>query len=197
MPTPSKVAMPLPGLKPVRKARDLSQPQLAALSGTTQVNISRIENGQPATMKTARALAKALRVPVTELVGYGRSEGTLLDLPGFVRSFGYEPEPFFTDLDIPSKRVAELYEASYVRLLHAEKRARAGKWTDPQVDLGVLLELAREVREFTTEPWAREVHERVKKLASRAATVYGEEAKVSSSKEREMRNAELELTGAA
>ncbi len=60
-----KVGMPtrhLPGLAAVRKERKLSQRQLALLADVTHVNISRIENGQPATAPTTSRLARALHV---------------------------------------------------------------------------------------------------------------------------------------
>ncbi len=60
-----KVGMPtrrLPGLRREREARGLSQRQLAVLSEVTQVNISRLENGQPATEPTTTKLARALHV---------------------------------------------------------------------------------------------------------------------------------------
>jgi transcriptional regulator with XRE-family HTH domain len=66
------VGMPtrhLHGLKKVRKDRKLSQRQLALLSGVTQVNLSRLENGQPATLPTTKKLARALKVPVKVLLG--------------------------------------------------------------------------------------------------------------------------------
>lgn len=59
----------LPELKQVREARKLSQRQLAVLSDVTQVNISRIENGQPATAPTTKKLARALHVPGEVLLG--------------------------------------------------------------------------------------------------------------------------------
>jgi transcriptional regulator with XRE-family HTH domain len=66
------VGMPtrhLHGLKKVRKDRKLSQRQLALLSGVTQVNLSRLENGQPATLPTTKKLARALKVPSKTLLG--------------------------------------------------------------------------------------------------------------------------------
>jgi transcriptional regulator with XRE-family HTH domain len=66
------VGMPtrhLHGLKKVRKDRKLSQRQLALLSGVTQVNLSRLENGQPATLPTTKKLSRALKVPGKVLLG--------------------------------------------------------------------------------------------------------------------------------
>ncbi len=66
------VGMPtrhLRALKQVRTDRGLSQQQLALLSGTTQVNISRLEGGQPATLPTTKKLARALKVPGKVLLG--------------------------------------------------------------------------------------------------------------------------------
>ncbi len=66
-----KVGMPtrhLPGLRREREAKGLSQRQLALLSGVTTVNISRLENGQPATEPTTKKLSKALRVPGSVLM---------------------------------------------------------------------------------------------------------------------------------
>jgi transcriptional regulator with XRE-family HTH domain len=59
----------LHALKKVRTERGLSQQQLALLSGTTQVNISRLEGGQPATLPTTKKLARALKVPGKVLLG--------------------------------------------------------------------------------------------------------------------------------
>jgi len=52
----------LPRLAAVRKERKLSQRQLALLADVTHVNISRLENGQPATLPTTKKLARALHV---------------------------------------------------------------------------------------------------------------------------------------
>lgn len=59
----------LPKLRQAREARKWSQRQLATLSGVTQVNISRLENGQPATIPTTRKLARALHISGKVLLG--------------------------------------------------------------------------------------------------------------------------------
>ncbi len=179
MPAPSKEARKLPGLRRAREARGFSQRQLDGLSGVSYVNISRVEGGQRATLKTARKLAKALSVPVEELVGYGSSRDGLLDMEGFVRSLGFEPENYFTEVRIPSEEVHKLYEATYVRLLKAEKRASEGRWDEP-FDQGLgeyLMDLAE--AEETPQPSLEDddgLRERVGALAHRVAAVYAKES---------------------
>lgn len=176
MPAPNKQAKKLPGLRRIRKAREYSQRQLEGLSGVSFVNISRIENGQPATLKTTRKLARALRVPAEELIGYGSSRDGLLDMSGFVRSLSLEPEPYFTDVRLPSEEVHRLYEAVYIRLLRAEKRAAEERWDEPLPDLDQVLRLNEAIEALQDGEEKAQLRERVGKLARRAATVYAREA---------------------
>ncbi len=176
MPAPNKLAKKLPGLRRVRKARKHSQRALAGLSGVSFVNISRLENGQPATLETARKLARALAVPVEELTGYGTSREGLLDMAGFVRALGLEPEPYFTEVRLPSDELRNLYEAVYVRLLRAEKRAAEESWEDPIPDLGQLLRLDETVEALEDGEEKSELRMRVGRLARRASEVYAREA---------------------
>ncbi len=178
MPAPSKEARKLPGLRRAREARGFSQRQLDGLSGVSYVNISRVEGGQRATPKTAKKLARALSVPVEELIGYGSSRDGLLDMEGFVRSLGFEPENYFTEVRIPSEEVHKLYEATYVRLLKAEKRASEGRWDEP-FDQGLgeyLMDLAK--AEEAPQPSLEDdgLRERVGALAHRVAAVYAKES---------------------
>lgn len=57
-------------LRRLRKAKGLSQEELARRSGLLQVYIARIEAGQIVSprIETRRKLAKALVVPITELL---------------------------------------------------------------------------------------------------------------------------------
>ncbi len=59
-------------LKELRKSRNLTQAQLAELSGVNSRQIQRIENGESdisnVTLKNAHALAKALGVSMEELL---------------------------------------------------------------------------------------------------------------------------------
>lgn len=55
-----------------RKARGLTQDQLAAVSGVARITIARIEaNSTNPTIKTLERLANALKVPVLELMQKG------------------------------------------------------------------------------------------------------------------------------
>lgn len=56
-------------LKKIRKAKKISQDQLAARSGISQSGISAIEKGKRIpTIETIEMLAKGLRVPVSDLI---------------------------------------------------------------------------------------------------------------------------------
>lgn len=58
----------LRGLRRVRKARGLTQAQLAEGSGVSTVSISHLERGdKPARQSTAERLARVLFVPVKEI----------------------------------------------------------------------------------------------------------------------------------
>ena len=59
---------PLPGLKPARLRRFVSQEQLAKEAGVTEATVVRIEKGQPARLSTIRKLATALGVAPEDLV---------------------------------------------------------------------------------------------------------------------------------
>jgi len=65
----SDVKSGLPNLRALRKARDLTQAELAEKSGVTQATISDLESGKQhmAQFATLRQLAKALRVSVGDL----------------------------------------------------------------------------------------------------------------------------------
>jgi transcriptional regulator with XRE-family HTH domain len=178
LPAPSKEARKLPGLRRAREARGFSQRRLGGVSGVSNVNISRIEGGQPAMIKTAKKLARALSVPVEELIGYGSSREGLLDMAGFVRSLGFEPEPYFTEVRLPSEEIHKLYEATYVRLLKAEKRFSEERWDEP-FDQGLgeyLVDLAE--AEETRQPSLEDegLRDRVRAMARRVAAVYAGEA---------------------
>jgi transcriptional regulator with XRE-family HTH domain len=57
-------------LRNLRKARKMSQSDLAAKANLTRVYVTRLEAGQQdPSLSTINALAKALGVPVTELLG--------------------------------------------------------------------------------------------------------------------------------
>ena len=57
-------------LRKLRKARKMSQADLAQKANLTRVYVTRLEAGQQdPSLSTINALAKALGVPVTELLG--------------------------------------------------------------------------------------------------------------------------------
>lgn len=116
------MARRVPGLRAARKRAGLSQRALDEKSGVSYVNISRIENGQPANPETVGKLAWALGTDPIEL--YGGEDRPESDLAVLVRRFGHEVEPYFTDVSIRDGRVLIAYEAAYLRLLAAEKHAR-------------------------------------------------------------------------
>jgi transcriptional regulator with XRE-family HTH domain len=62
------VNVKLPGLKRERERRLILQKELASQSGTPAQTISRIENGRPARLETARRIAQALDVSLDELL---------------------------------------------------------------------------------------------------------------------------------
>ena len=56
-------------LATIRKARGITQEVLSLLSGISRVSISRIEDGKTSpTMRTLTRLARALKVPVSDLI---------------------------------------------------------------------------------------------------------------------------------
>ena len=56
-------------MKRIRLAKDITQRQLAQLSGLKQQSISRIESGKmPPSLKTLDKIARALRVDIKELL---------------------------------------------------------------------------------------------------------------------------------
>ena len=55
-------------IRALRKRRGLSQEQLGAMVGFTQSKISKIENGDWDSLSDLRLIAKALEVPIEELV---------------------------------------------------------------------------------------------------------------------------------
>ena len=59
---------PLPGLRPARHRRLVSQAELAKQAGLTIATVSRIEHGQPARLSTIRRLAAALQVEPDDLL---------------------------------------------------------------------------------------------------------------------------------
>src|SRR5918998_442353 len=122
-----QVARELPGLRAARKRASLSQRDLEKLSGVSYVNVSRLENGQRATPETIDKLAQALDVEVEELLGPPEwipwKESSMT---AFVRRLHFDPEPYFTEIQIGNQRVRDLYEATYVRLLLEERRIRLG-----------------------------------------------------------------------
>lgn len=63
-------------LRKVRRARDLTQAQLQALSGINAITISRLEHGtaEHAYARTVRDLARALQVSTDYLLGLSEQE---------------------------------------------------------------------------------------------------------------------------
>ena len=55
-------------IRTLRKRRGLSQEQLGSLVGFSQSKISKIENGDWDSLSDLRLIAKALEVPIEELV---------------------------------------------------------------------------------------------------------------------------------
>ena len=62
----------LPRLRAVRKAKMLSQDDLARRAGLSRPTISRVEAGEEARFVTVRKLAEALGVEPIELTGEGQ-----------------------------------------------------------------------------------------------------------------------------
>jgi transcriptional regulator with XRE-family HTH domain len=162
----------------VRNEKGISQRKLEKLSGMSYVNISRIENGQSATRPTLEKLARALGAPVAELLEHGSSRGTLLDMGGFLNSLGFEPEIYFTDIELPTEDLYELYEAVYGRLLKAEQRTAEERWQEPfDSGLGPRLEqLAKAESALPTGEAKKTLRKRVAKMARRVSDVYLREA---------------------
>ena len=168
----------VPGLRAARKRASLSQRDLEKLSGVSYVNVSRLENGQRATHETIDKLAGALGVEVEELLGPPEwipwKEGRMT---AFVRALGMEPEPYFTELKIGNRRVRDLYEATYVRLLSEEQRVRLGGVELTNAELADyarrLLAVARKLPSGRNN---RELQRRASKMARRAAAVLRQEA---------------------
>jgi len=175
-----RVVREVPGLRAARKRANLSQRDLEKLSGVSYVNVSRIENGQHAMPDTIDKLAKALDVEADELLALPSgpaSKGS--SMTAFVRSLGLEPEPFFTEIPIRHQSVRDLYEATYVRLLVAEQRARQGHFGVEPFDAELtsyvrrLLAVARRLPQRGDRP---ELRRRIAKMAHRAAALLKQEA---------------------
>ena len=64
---PAPTSTPLPSLVYWRVQRGITQAELAGQIGVRRATIARIEAGNPALVKTARALAEALAVQVADL----------------------------------------------------------------------------------------------------------------------------------
>jgi transcriptional regulator with XRE-family HTH domain len=67
---------PVPRLLEWRRARLLTQAELAEMSGVARTTIARIEAGAPAQFSTIRKLARALQLAPAELLGSGRAGGS-------------------------------------------------------------------------------------------------------------------------
>ena len=168
----------VPGLRAARKRASLSQRDLEKLSGVSYVNVSRIENGQRATPETIDKLAQALDVEVEELLGPPewvpwKESG----MTAFVRQLGLEPEPYFTEIPIGNRRVRDLYEATYVRLLLEEQRVRLGGPEITDHELGdYVRRLLAVSRKLPPRGERQELQRRASKMAHRAAAVLRQEA---------------------
>ncbi len=64
-----RTVLPVPRLRAWRDTRLLTQQELAVKAGTSIATIARIERGEPANVRTIRALAAALDVSLDELIG--------------------------------------------------------------------------------------------------------------------------------
>lgn len=65
----------LKNLRPLRESAELSQAELAKISGVSQSHISKLEIGDDSpTLKTLQKLAEALNVSVQELLNNPREE---------------------------------------------------------------------------------------------------------------------------
>lgn len=197
------MAKALPGLRGARKRAALSQRALQDRSGISYVNVSRIENGQPATPETVEKLAWALGTDAEEL--YGGEGQANSDLAYLVRSMGHEVEPYFTELSIRDGKALVTYESAYIRLLAAEKHARKGgpDLFDSRLDDHVA-KLVRAVKAMRPGEEREQVRERARRIARRAAAVFEQEAvrleseaEAKRAEERRLREVDLELTGAA
>ena len=63
-------------IKRLRAAREMTQAVLAKKAGLTQVHVARLESGKhDPTLGTLQRLAKALKVPVTDVAGVGEENG--------------------------------------------------------------------------------------------------------------------------
>ena len=97
----------------------------------------------------------------------------------FVRSLNLEPEPYFTAIPISHQRVRDVYEATYVRLLLAERRARQGLFDAEPFDAELtrfVRRLLAVARRLPPRGDRREVRRRVSKIAQRAAALLKHEA---------------------
>jgi transcriptional regulator with XRE-family HTH domain len=176
-----RAAREVPGLLAARRRASLSLRDLEKRSGVSFVNISRIENGQAAMPDTIDKLAGALGVEVEELLGppewipWNESAMTAL-----VRQLGLEPEPYFTEKAIGNRKVRDLYEATYVRLLLAEQRARRQRLFDAEPFDTELTDYVRRLlavaRRLPPRGEGRELQRRASKIAQRAAAVMRQEA---------------------
>jgi transcriptional regulator with XRE-family HTH domain len=175
-----RVAREVPGLRAARKRAALSQRALEKQSGVSYVNISRIENGQAAMPDTIDKLARALDVEADELLGLpGGLPPKESNMTALVRSLGLEPEPYFTEISIGNRRVGDLYEATYVRLLLAEQRAREGLFDVEPFDAELtnyVRRLLAVARRLPPRGERQELRKRVSKMAQRAAAVLEQEA---------------------
>jgi transcriptional regulator with XRE-family HTH domain len=175
-----QVAKEVPGLRAARKRVFISQRALEKQSGVSYVNISRIENGQAAMPDTIDKLARALGVEADELLGLpGGLPPKESNMTALVRSLALEPEPYFTEISIGNRRVGDLYEATYVRLLLAERRAREGLFDVEPFDTELtnyVRRLLAAARRLPQRGDRRELRRRVAKMAHRAAAVLEQEA---------------------
>ena len=174
------MAREVPGLRAARKRASLSQRDLEKDSGVSYVNISRIENGQAAMPDTIDKLAQALDVEADELLGLPAGlPPKESNMTAFVRSLGLEPEPFFTELLIRNQNVRDRYEATYLRLLRAERRARQGLFEAEPFDAELthyVRRLLAVARRLPPRGERQELRRRVAKIAHRAAAVLKQEA---------------------
>jgi len=193
----------LPGLKGARKRSALTQRALEVRSGISYVNISRIENGQPATPETAQKLAWALGTDAEEL--YGGEGWPDSDLSELVRDLGHIVEPYFTEITVRNGRALVAYEGAYLRLLAAEKHAREGgpDLFDTELDDHVS-KLVGAVKGMPPSKDREQLRERTRRIARRAAAVFEQEAvrleseaEAKRAEERRLREVDLELSGAA
>ena len=131
-------------------------------------------------------------------------------MTAFARSLGMDPEPYFTEIftEIPirNQNVRDRYEATYLRLLRAERRARQGLFEAEPFDAELtnyVRRLLAVARRLPPRGERQELRRRVAKIAHRAAAVLKQEADrlelVAGDRRTEARQMEIErweLTGA-